>query len=121
MPRSGAPTSFNLTPVALGNTGLVLEASGISVFLDPNNPPPVKPSGWRGCVSRDTGPVFITLSNSSIGSDGISGNASVTWNTDYNSTSRSIRGDIVARLGGMTFARKSVSISLINNAIFLVL
>jgi hypothetical protein len=49
MPRSGAPTSFNLAPVALGNTGLVLEASGISVFLDPNNPPPGKPSGWRGC------------------------------------------------------------------------
>ncbi|MDQ4144094.1 MAG: hypothetical protein M3198_10200, partial [Actinomycetota bacterium] len=129
-PRAGVATSFTLDPVALGDTGLVLEASGISISLDPANPPLGKPAGWQGCllgnatiylpdsIATDGGqPVSISFTNASIGPDGVSGTATATWKANYDPTSRTITGDLVGKLGGFTFALESAEISLLNNAL----
>src|SRR5690606_7160624 len=43
-----AGLTLNLPPAMIGDTGMVIEAQNIGIFLDANQPPPGKPAGWRG-------------------------------------------------------------------------
>jgi hypothetical protein len=81
--------SIDLPPVMIGTTGVIIEARGLQIYLDANNPPPGKPAGWRGVhigtaqlhLPGDLGATVgtLALTDAYIGNGGFSGTVSDTW------------------------------------------
>lgn len=107
-------SSIDLPPCMIGDTGMVVEASGIDPYL--GAAPSDKPSGWRG-VQIGSASVYlpgklgeslgdITISDASIGHGGFSGTVSTSW------------GDgTEIDLFGMDAELSSVSLTFVQNAL----
>jgi len=114
---SGNPT-IALTPMAIGETGIVIEAAGIVLHLSDKAPPlPDAPPGFKGVAIDqisvhlgDTfegfgGPDQVNAGKLFIGSTGFSGEIEAEWTTPPTS----------GRLAGLPFTPKSIGISFAQN------
>lgn len=111
-----AEGQIDLPPVMLGDSGVVIEAHDIGLYLDSNNPPPGQPNGYKGIhigsaslyLPGELGEIVgnLHISNAYIGNGGFSGSVSTTWTPALS-----------AQLFGMTFSLKSVEISFVQNAL----
>ncbi len=107
---------IDLPPVMLGDSGVVIEAHGIGLYLDATNPPPGQPAGWKGIyigqaslyLPGEIGEIVgnLQLTNAYIGNGGFTGNVSDTWTPALS-----------AELFGMTFSLEAVQISFVQNAL----
>jgi hypothetical protein len=107
---------LDLPPAMIGDTGIVIEARNIGLFLDGTVPPPGQPAGWRGVhiaqaslylpgeLGEAVGQLQIT--NAYIGNGGFTGTVGSTWTPPLAST-----------LFGMPFTLQSVAIAFVQNAL----
>lgn len=108
---------IDLPPVMLGDSGVVIEAHGIGLYLDATNPPPGQPAGWKGIhigqaslyLPGELGEIVgnLQLTNAYIGNGGFTGSVSDTWTPALS-----------AQLFGMTFSLDGVDVSFVQNALF---
>jgi hypothetical protein len=109
-------TTLDLAPCMIGDTGVVIEARHIGLFLDANSPPaPNRPAGWRGVYVENAGLYLpgelgevvghLALINAYIGNGGFTGHIRDTW--DHPPT---------ASLFGISFSLHEVDIALVQNA-----
>jgi hypothetical protein len=106
--------TIDLPPVMLGDSGVVIEASGIQLYLDANQPPPGKPAGWRGLhighaacyLPADLAATVgnLSLTDCYIGNGGFSGTIADDW-----------LPPLTAELFGMEFSLSHVSITFVQN------
>lgn len=111
-----ADVQIDLPPVMLGDSGVVIEAHGIGLYLDANNPPAGQPAGWKGVhigsaslyLPGELGEMVGTLSltDAYIGNGGFTGSISSEWTPNLS-----------AQLFGMTLSLKKVEISFVQNAL----
>lgn len=107
---------IDLPPVMLGDSGVVIEAHGITLHLDANSPPPGQPVGWKGIhigqasvyLPGELGEIVgnLQLTNAYIGNGGFTGSISTTWTPALH-----------AELFGMEFTLQSVGISFVQNSL----
>jgi len=107
---------ISLPPSFIGETGVVIEAPEIGLYLDGSHPPPGKPSGWKGLyISRASlylpGDLAATVGNLSvreayIGNGGFSGTVADTWSPPLRAT-----------LGGMNLSLRSASLTFVQNSL----
>ncbi len=114
---TGNPT-IALTPMAIGETGIVITATGIVLHLSDKAPPlPDAPPGFKGVaidqISVDLGDTFegfggpdkINAGKLFIGSTGFSGTIEAEWTSPPTS----------GRLAGLPFTPKAIGISFAQN------
>lgn len=111
-----AGVTLNLPPAMIGDTGIVIEAQNIGIFLDANQPPPGKPAGWRGVhvgqaalhlpagLSSTVG--TLSMKDAYIGNGGFTGSVAV----DFVPA-------IAATLAGMEVTLEHAGITLVQNAL----
>lgn len=107
--------SIDLPPVMLGETGVVIEAHDIQIFLDTNSPPPGKATGWRGLyigraacyLPSDLASTVgsLSLTNCYIGNGGFSGTVASDWTPPLSTT-----------LFGMQLSLSRVALTFVQNA-----
>ena len=85
----GLDGGIDLPPSMIGDTGVVVEAQGVTLHLDANAPPPGQPAGTKGLaigsasiylpgeIGEVVGP--LTLSNAFIGNGGFTGRVATTF------------------------------------------
>ncbi len=125
--------SFVLTPVGIGNSGVIIEgeiafdlskndslAESTAMGLDPS---------WRGVVFRQLSihlpsslnipilPSEITLVDFHIGNGGLSGDITGTWDNVFNSATGELEGNGVGELFGIEFSIKELGISFRQNTL----
>lgn len=108
--------SISLPPTYIGDTGVVVEASEIGIFLDAACPPPGKPAGWRGVHIAQASLYLpgelagivgnLALTDAYIGNGGFSGTVSDTWAPALSST-----------LFGMQISLNQVALTFIQNTL----
>ena len=112
---SGA-ASLSLPPTFIGDTGVVIEADGVGLFLDANHPPPGRPIGWRG-IHLARAALYLPgelagivgnleLTDCYIGNGGFSGAFRTTWTPPLS-----------AQIFGMDLALQSVELTFVQNAL----
>ncbi len=107
---------IDIPPVMLGDSGVVIEAHGISLHLDSNNPPAGQPVGWKGIhigeaalyLPGELGEIVgnLKITDAYIGNGGFTSTVSDTW-----------APALSAEIFGMTFSLESVEISFVQNAL----
>jgi hypothetical protein len=115
---TGAP-SIALSPLMIGNTGVVIEAEDIQLHLSGKDaaPDPQLPAGWRGIfigqaqVHLPDGmssaiPTDLTFDNCSIGSGGFSGAVAADWSPAFS-----------GMFFGVPFELKHVGLEFIQNSL----
>lgn len=120
--RLDAAPSISLPKVMIGETGVVVEATALSLYLsDQQTPPAGQASGFRG-VALDGVTVYlpsalqlgdsaltaISATNLVIGTGGFSGTISGDWTSS---------SDNAGTLGGFSFAIQTLSITFAQNAL----
>lgn len=111
-----ASSSIDLPPCMIGDSGVVVEARDVALFLDPSAaPPPGRPPGWTGVhIAQATlslpgelaGTVgTLQLTDASIGNGGFTGTVSDTWTPALS-----------AQLFGIDLTLASARISFVQNA-----
>jgi hypothetical protein len=108
--------ALDMPPAMIGDTGVVIEAQNIGIYLDSNNPPPQKTTGWKGVhIGKATvhlpgglsGTVgTLEMKNAYIGNGGFSGKVSDTWNPAP-----------TGELFGMQFSPKHIELTFIQNTL----
>jgi hypothetical protein len=108
--------TIDMPPAMIGDSGVVIEAQNVGVYLDANSPPPGKPAGWRGVhighaalhlpggLSGTIGTLAMT--DCYIGNGGFSGTVSDTWAPALSAT-----------IGGMQCSLQSVAVTFVQNAL----
>jgi len=81
--------SIDLPPSMIGDTGVVVEAQAVQIYLGAGTPPAGRPNGWRGVHIAHAGLSLpgdlagivghLELIDASIGNGGFSGTVSDTW------------------------------------------
>ena len=112
----GTPV-IEMTAMAIGDTGIVIEVIGVALYLsDQSAPPPNAPPGFKGVAIDDIavhlgdsfegfgGPDTITAKTLFIGSSGFSGTVGASWSTPPTGT-----------LFGLTFSPVSIDFTLAQN------
>jgi hypothetical protein len=112
---TGGP-QIDLPPVMIADTGIVIEAHGIDLYLDSAQPPPGQPAGWRGVhigsaslyLPGELGEILgqLSLSNAYIGNGGFTGTIATSWQPAKS-----------ASLFGFAFTIEQVSIAFVQNAL----
>lgn len=109
-------TGINLPPAMIGDTGVVIEAQDVGLFLDAASPPPGQPAGTKGVaigsasvylpgeIGEAVGP--LSLSDAFIGNGGFTGNVATTF-----------PGGLSVELFGMEFRLDAVEIGFVQNAL----
>ncbi len=110
-----ARCSIDLPPCMIGDSGVVIEASDIGIYLG-HTSPPGKPEGWRGLyfahaalylpadLAQSLG--ALTIENCYIGNGGFSGSLTNSWAPALSTS-----------LGGMELGLKSVGLTFVQNAL----
>ena len=104
----------SLSPMMIGETGVVVEAKDLSLHLDATSPPSGQPPGWRG-VSIASAALYLPgelgeivgaleLSGATIGHGGFSGE-----------TSRTLTPPVAGRLLGLDFEIHRAQVGFIQN------
>ena len=120
---------LSLSPFMIGNTGIVIEVTGINLFLSgKDTPPPGQPEGFRGVTLEQVSvylpaefdipgivPDHIQARNMVIGHGGVSGQFSGTWQNEWDGITPS--GDGSGTLLGIPFALNEVGFALTQNAL----
>ncbi|MFI7546060.1 hypothetical protein [Actinoplanes sp. NPDC049599] len=122
------PPALTLTPFMIGETGIVVEASGIGLVLSDADPPPAgQATGFRGVTiaiatvhlppafALDLAPDAISATGLVIGTGGVSGVLTGTWQPSWSGTTPS--GDGAGTLAGLPFALDSLSLELAQNSV----
>lgn len=109
-------SSISLPPCSIADTGIVIEAEDIGLYLDANTPPPGKPAGWRGIHISHAALYLpgelagivgnLELTDAYIGNGGFSGTVSDTWTPALS-----------AQLMGMDFILRSAQVTFVQNAL----
>lgn len=124
---TGSPKG-NLPPVAIGDTGVVLELNGLTPYLSARQTLPANvPAGFRG-VTIDAIKVFlpkdidVPLAPSSIqaqdlriGTGGFSGKLAGSWTPSFNVGQNRYQGNGSGSLFGMSFALRSLTFEFLQN------
>ncbi len=116
-----------LEPFEIGETGIVVEASGVRLVLGGGEPPAGQVPGFRGvsidsatlylppAFALDIAPDSIAATGLVIGTGGVSGTLTGSWAPTWSGTTPS--GDGAGTLGGLAFALEALSLELAQNAI----
>jgi hypothetical protein len=108
--------SIDLPPTMIGDSGVVIEAEDIQLYLNTNSPPPGKPTGWRGLyiaraklylpgeLAGISG--ILEITDAYIGNGGFSGTVSNTWTPALH-----------GRLFGMDVTLNSVALTFVQNSL----
>ena len=106
---------IDLPAAMIGDSGVVIEAKDIRLYLDASSPPPGKPQGWRGVhiaqaelsLPGDLGATVgtLALTDAYIGNGGFSGTVSDTWTPP-----------LAAQLFGAEIDLDSVALTFVQNA-----
>jgi hypothetical protein len=111
-----ASISIDLPPAMIGDSGVVIEAQGLQLFLDTTQPPPGKPAGWRGVhialaalhlpagLSSSVGTLSVT--DAFIGNGGFSGGVAVDFEPG-----------LPANIAGMAVTLDHAGVSFVQNAL----
>jgi hypothetical protein len=111
-----AGVSIDLPPVMIGDSGIVIEAQDIQLFLDTTASPPGKPAGWKGVyiahcavhlpagLSDSVG--TLSMENAFIGNGGFSGSVTLDF-----------APALAAPLFGMNVTLEHVELSFTQNAL----
>jgi hypothetical protein len=114
-----AGLTLNLPPAMIGDSGVVIEAQNIGIFLDTSHPPAGKPAGWRG-VHIGTAAVHLpaglsgtvgtlSMTDAYIGNGGFSGTVAADWTTPLGA---SIFGmQVTLEHAGVTFVQNALTAS----------
>ncbi|RKN70084.1 hypothetical protein [Paenibacillus ginsengarvi] len=112
----GVEGGIDLPPVMLGDSGVVIEAHDVALFLDTANPPPGQVPGWKGVhikqaslyLPGELGEIVgsLQLLDAYIGNGGFTGQVSTSWTPAH-----------AAKLFGMTFSLERVAISFVQSAL----
>jgi hypothetical protein len=105
-----------LPPTMIDGTGIVIEATGVQLYLDASQPPPGKPQGWRGLYMAQATLYLpgelagsageLSLTNAYIGNGGFSGAVSNTWTPP-----------LATSLFGLEITLESVELTFVQNAL----
>ena len=119
---------LSLDPFMIGDTGIVVEATGVAVVLsDALPPPPGQSPGFRGVMidtatislpaafALDLAPESMTATGLVIGTGGVSGTLTGAWSPAWSDTTPS--GDGSGTLAGLPFALESLSLELAQSSI----
>ena len=122
------PPALGLDAFMVGETGIVVEASGITLILsDAATPPAGQATGFRGvsidsatmylppAFTLDLAPDSISATGLVIGTGGVSGILTGSWQPSWSGTSPS--GDGAGALAGLPFALESLSLELAQNSV----
>jgi hypothetical protein len=119
--------SIDLPPAMIGDSGVVVEAEDIGIYLDANNPPPGKPAGWRGVhigsaavhlpggLSGTIGTLAAT--DCYIGNGGFSGHVSDTWSPALGATIFGMKCSLVS--AEVTFVQNSLTAAAVKGSLTL--
>jgi hypothetical protein len=128
-PTFAVTNALTLPPFMLGSSGIVVEASGVTLYLSGKEiPPSGQPEGFRG-VSLDQVTVYlppsfdlpniapdsITARGLVIGHGGVSGSFSAAWQNGWEGMTPA--GDGAGTLLGLPFALNSVGVAIAQNAL----
>ncbi len=125
--------SFDLDPVMIGNSGVVVEGE-IAFDLSENEALPESlelgfTEAWKGVVFRAVTihlpddinvamlPNDLTFENFHIGNGGISGDISGSWSNAFDENTGTFTGDGIGDLFGIAFALKELGLSFFQNTI----
>jgi len=120
------PLTLSLPPAMIGDTGLVLEAEGLQLFLaGDETPPPGRPAGFKG-LYVDTarlylpedfvlGDLIISLNHAGVGNGGVFGTLAATWVNTLREEEPYTDGPATGELFGLPFALKEFSLTLEQN------
>jgi hypothetical protein len=107
---------IDLPASMIGDTGVVVEAKDIQLYLDATSAPPGKPTGWRGVHIAEAGLYLpgdlgaavgsLQLSDAYIGNGGFSGAVTDTWS-----------GGLNVSLFGADFTLTSASLQFVQNSL----
>jgi hypothetical protein len=112
----GSEGGLALPPCMVANTGVVVEASDVALYLSRTASPPGRPPGWRGIhlglaqlhlpgeLGRATG--ALAVAEADIGLGGFSGTVSTTWDPP-----------LAANVMGYDFALQRVALTFVQNAL----
>lgn len=108
---------LNLPPAMIGDSGVVVEASEIGIFLDATRPPPGKPAGWRGVhiahaavhlpagLSETVG--TLSMDDAFIGNGGFSGEVALDWTPALAGTLLGM--DVTLKHAGITLRQNTLT------------
>ena len=108
--------SIDLPPSMIGDTGVVVEAQAVQIYLGAEPPPPGRPAGWRGVHIAHAGLSLpgelagivghLELTDASIGNGGFSGTVSDTWTPELS-----------ASLFGLELGLSKVAVTFVQNTL----
>jgi hypothetical protein len=111
-----APPTIALSPLMIGETGIVIESDGIEFYLSKKVQAPGQAPGWRGLYIQSAklhlpGDLadsvgVLQVSNAYIGNGGFTGSVSSTW-----------PNGLVVNLFGLVFTLKQASVGFVQNAL----
>ena len=111
----GAPT-LNFGASMVGDSGVVVEATGIELYFDGSTAPPGKPTGWRGVhlssvklyLPEELADIVgdLSLTDAYIGNGGFSGTVATDWTPP-----------LAAELGGLTLELAHAGVTFEQNAL----
>ena len=124
---AGAP-QIGFGPVAIGDSGLVLEVHGLAPYLSASQtPPPGAPPGFRGIALKSAKlylpadldiplePSSIQFDNLLIGTGGFSGTIQGNWTPTFDTATNTYSGNGSGALFGIPFGLRSLSLTLKQN------
>ena len=108
--------SIDLPPSMIGQTGVVVEAAGVQIYLGAGTPPAGKPAGWRGVRIGRAGLSLpgelagivghLEVLDASIGNGGFSGTVSDTWTPP-----------LTAKLFGLELGLQRAAVTFVQNTL----
>ena len=120
--------AIGLDPFMIGDTGIVVEATEVTLVMsDATPPPPGCSAGFRGvsieraavhlpdAFALDLAPDSIVATGLVIGTGGVSGQLTGTWSPEWSGTEAS--GDGAGTLAGLPFALESLSLELAGSSV----
>jgi hypothetical protein len=111
--------ALELPPAMIGDSGVVVEAHDVGIFLDASSPPPGKPPGWKGVhiasaalhlpagLSSTVGTLSVT--DADIGNGGFSGGVAVDFAPPKAVTLLGM--DVTLQHAGVTFVQNALTAS----------
>ena len=121
----GAP-EVSLPPGFIGDTGLVIEAEGVQLYLDSNtNAPRGRPQGFKGLYVEsahlflpqefDLGNTILSIFEAGVGNGGVFGNVELAWTNSFVEEDHLFSGPATGTFLDVPFALKELALILDQN------